>query len=132
MKIPQPRKLPSGSWFVRVTIDGKVISITKPTEKEAIAEAVALKAGMKKAKKAPASMTLSKAIDHYIERRQNIISPSTIRGYRGIQTQRFQSYMNTDLSRMTKDKWQRAVNQEAKLCSPKTLKNAWGFIGSVL
>ena len=132
MKIPQPRKLPSGSWFVRVTIDGKVISITKPTEKEAIAEAVALKAGMKKAKKVPATLTLSKAIDHYIERRQNIISPSTIRGYRCIQKQRFQAYMNTDLSRMTKEKWQRAVNQEAKLCSPKTLKNAWGFISSVL
>ena len=132
MKIPQPRKLPSGSWFVRVTINGEVISITKPTEKEAIAEAMALKAGTKKAKKVPATLTLSKAIDHYIERRMNIISPSTIRGYRGIQNQRFQAYMKTDLSRMTKEKWQRAVNQEAKLCSPKTLKNAWGFIASVL
>ena len=132
MKIPQPRKLPSGSWFVRVTIDGKVISITKPTEKEAIAEAVALKAGTKKAKKIPAAVTLSKAIDNYIDRRVNIISPSTIRGYRCIQVQRFQAYMNTDLSKMSKEKWQRAVNQEAKLCSPKTLKNAWGFISSVL
>ena len=96
MKIPQPRKLPSGAWFVRVTIDGEVISITRPTEKEAIAEAVALKTGAKKAKKVPATLTLSKAIDHYIERRVNIISPSTIRGYRCIQVQRFKSYMNTD------------------------------------
>ncbi len=132
MKIPQARKLPSGSWFVRVTIDGEVISITKPTEKEAVAEAMALKAGVKKAKKANSYTTLSKAIDRYIERRQNILSPSTIRGYRGIQRQRFQAYMNMDLSRMTKEKWQRAVNQEAKICSPKTLKNAWGFIASVL
>ena len=132
MKIPKARKLPSGSWFVRVTVDGKVISITKPTEKEAVAEAVAIKAGTKKANKAPAALTLSRAIDHYIDRRVNIISPSTIRGYRCIQTQRFQAYMKTEISRMTKEKWQRAVNQEAKLCSPKTLKNAWGFISSVL
>ena len=132
MKIPKARKLPSGSWFVRVTVDGKVISITKPTEKEAVAEAVAIKAGTKKAQKAPAAMTLSKAIDRYIERRMNIISPSTIRGYRCIQRQRFQAYMKTEISRMNKEKWQRVVNQEAKLCSPKTLKNAWGFISSVL
>ena len=132
MKIPKARKLPSGSWFVRVTVDGKEISITKPTEKEAVAEAVAIKAGTKKANKAPAALTLSRAIDHYIDRRVNIISPSTIRGYRCIQTQRFQAYMKTEISRMTKEKWQRAVNQEAKLCSPKTLKNAWGFISSVL
>ena len=132
MKIPKARKLPSGSWFVRVTVDGKVISITKPTEKEAIAEAMAIKAGTKKAQKAPTAMTLSKAIDRYIERRMNIISPSTIRGYRCIQRQRFQAYMKTEISRMNKEKWQRAVNQEARLCSSKTLKNAWGFISSVL
>ena len=28
--------------------------------------------------------------------------------------------------------WQRIINKEAKLCSSKTLKNAWGFISSVI
>ncbi len=28
--------------------------------------------------------------------------------------------------------WQKAVNDESRLCSPKTLKNAWGLVRSVL
>ena len=39
MKIPKARQLPSGSWFVRVMIDGKRHSITRPTRKEAESEA---------------------------------------------------------------------------------------------
>lgn len=132
MKIPQPRKLPSGAWNVRVQIDGKTHSITKPTEKECLAEATALKAGIKAAAQNPAKKTLSKAMDDYIEARANVLSPSTIRGYRIVQRCRFQQYMNRDISKMTQDQWQRAVNLEAKTCSAKTLKNAWGFTSSVI
>ena len=60
MKVPEPRKLPSGSWFVRVMIDGKSISITKPTKKECQAEAVALKTGIKKKSVAPDEITLNR------------------------------------------------------------------------
>lgn len=33
---------------------------------------------------------------------------------------------------MTPEQWQRAVNLEAKTRSAKTLKNAWGFVSSVI
>lgn len=33
---------------------------------------------------------------------------------------------------ITQDQWQRLVNMEARSCSAKTLKNAWGFISSVI
>lgn len=46
VKVPTARKLPSGNWFVQLRLDGKSISITKPTEKEAIAEAMAIKSGI--------------------------------------------------------------------------------------
>ena len=78
MKTPTARKLPSGSWFVRVTVDGETISITRPTEKEALAEAMALKARMKEAKKQPKRISLRKAAEAYIEARSSVLSPSTI------------------------------------------------------
>lgn len=132
MKIPQPRKLPSGSWNVRVQIEGKSYSITKPTEKECIAEATAIKAGIKDARHGPRYRKLTKAMDDYIEARENVLSPSTIRGYRAIQNTRFNLYLTRDIFKMSQEQWQRAVNQEAKLCSAKTLKNAWGFVSSVI
>ncbi len=131
MKVPTARKLPSGSWFVRVQVNGQSITITKPTEKAAIAEAVALKTGAKEVARA-GKMSITKAIDQYIEVRESICSPSTIRGYRIIQNTRFKSMMQKDIFSATHEQWQRAINLETKLCSAKTIKNAWGFISSVI
>ena len=131
MKTPKAKKLPSGSWYVRVRIDGKDISITRSTEKEAIAEAMAIKAGIKEAS-STRRKSLKQAIDSYISARQNILSPSTIRGYRAIQRLRFQGMMNRDVFTTTQEQWQRAVNAEAKVISAKTLTNSWRFISSVI
>lgn len=130
MKLPKPRKLPSGSWFVRVMINGKSIGITRSTEKECLAAAAALKAGFNEEKKS--GLTVHKAIDQYIGNRENVLSPSTIRGYRTIQRTRFQTMMERKLDTITQDQWQKAVNAEAKLCSAKTLQNAWRFISGVI
>lgn len=132
MKIPKARQLPSGAWFCRVRVDGKDIPITRDTEKEAVAEAMAIKAGIKEAAKRPQKKTLTKAIDEYIDARRNILSPATIRGYKIIQDNRFQSMMHKDITLVTQEQWQRAVNQEAKSFSAKTLTNSWRFIASVI
>lgn len=132
MKIPKARQLPSGAWFCRVRIDGQDIAITRDTEKEAVAEAIAVKAGIKEAEKRPHKKTLTQAIDDYIEARQNILSPSTIRGYRIIQKNRFQSMMRKDIFTVTQDQWQRAVNLESKRLNAKTLTNSWRFLSSVI
>ena len=141
MKIPTARQLPSGSWFCRVRVDGQDIPITRDTEKEAIAEAMAIKAGIKEAAKQPKKKTVYEAIDDYIVARKNILSPSTIAGYRRIQKHRFESMMKKDIHKLTAADWQRAVNLEAKVrsqrdssktISAKTLKNAWGLMTSVI
>ncbi len=133
MKIPQATQLPSGAWRVRVYVNGKVTSITRQTEKEAIAEAMALKVGMKKeAKRAPADMTLREAIDAYIDLREAALSPSTIRGYVYIRDHRFDSVMDRTINKTTDAMYQRAVNQQTRTHSPKTVKNAWCFVASVL
>ena len=132
MKTPKAKQLPSGAWFCRVRVDGQDISITRDTEKAAVAEAMAIKAGIKDAAKAPKRITLSKAIDNYIDVRRNILSPSTIRGYRIIQNNRFQSMMHRDITAVTANQWQRAVNLEARKFSSKTIINSWRFISSVI
>lgn len=76
------------------------------------------------------AVTVGEAIEQYISERENILSPSTIRGYRIIQRNRFQSIQHLKISAVKN--WQKVVNEEAKICAPKTLKNAWLFLVSVL
>ncbi len=132
MKMPKARQLPSGSWFCRVRANGKDIPITRNTEKEAVAAAMAIKAGLLDIKKNPHKKTVTQAIDDYIEIRQNILSPSTIRGYRGIQRNRFRQLMDRNIHDITQDQWQRAVSVEAREVNAKTLTNSWRFLASVI
>lgn len=132
MKIPKPEKLPSGSYRVRLRLDGQSVSITKPTEREAIKAAELIKAQHRndiKTRPTGGAVKLTAAIDDYIKERENVLSPSTIRGYREIQRNRFKAYHNKAIGSTN---WQKAVNEESRICSPKTVKNAWGFIRSVL
>ncbi len=132
MKTPTPRKLPSGAWFVRVTVDGETVSITRDTEKEALAEALAIKARMKQAKKQPKKTTLKQAAEAYIEARSSLLSPSTICGYKAIIRTRFQTLMPCEISTLTQQKCQKAVDAESRIIGAKTLKNSWSFVASVI
>lgn len=130
MKVPKARKLPSGSWNVRLNVDGQFVSITRATKKEAEAEAAAIKSGAKSAAQS-SSCTLNQAIENYIAARATK-SPETIRGYRKIQRNRFQSALNWDVYKTPQKKWQNLVNTEAQLVSPKYLKTSWMFIAGVI
>lgn len=138
MKVPKARRLKSGSWFIQLRLDGESIPVTARTEKECVRQAQLLKAEYKAGKRrapepAEAKLpTLGEAIDAYIAKRDAVLSPSTIRGYKGIRKNRFSSLMDVSLSDLTDTEWQAACNREARLCSAKTLKNAWGLIASVL
>ena len=137
MKVPKARKLSSGNWFIQLRLNGESIPVTAKTEKECIRQAQFVKAeyqaGRRKAPE-PKGPTLGEAIDAYIARRDSVLSPSTIRGYKNIRRMRFQDVMNKPLKDISDTDWQRIVNLEARLpnCSAKTLKNAWGFLASVI
>lgn len=136
MKYPKAKKLPSGSWYCRVRVGGKDVSITRPTEREAVAEAMAVKAGLKDAPRKEAAqrrnLTVTKAIDQYIEARSNVLSPETVRGYRIIQRHRFAGAMRLKIYEVSQEKWQQIVNAEARAYSAKTVKNAWGLLSAVI
>lgn len=133
MKIPEPRKLPSGSWFVRVMIDGKSISITKPTKKECQAEAVALKTGIKKQRIAPEEMTLKEAYKKHIAKNEAVWSPSTTAGYTRLSKNTFQNLMEYKLKNIDGDMIQTEINlMKREKKSPKYISNAVGFLKSIL
>lgn len=139
MKVPNPRKLKCGTWFIQLRLNGESIPVSAATKKECIDKARLIKAEykagarvVKKEKEQPKSPTLSEAIDAYIAKRDAVLSPATIRGYRNIQKSRFQDTMGRELSSIKPGDWQGICNRESKLCQPKTLKNAWGFISSVV
>ena len=135
MKIPEPRKLPSGNYFIQLRLGGESISVTDPSRTACIREARAIKAEYlagKRAKAAPEAPTLTEAIDAYIAQRSNTLSPLTIRGYRTIQKHRFQTTMPRRLDQIADEEWQGIVNMEAALCAPKTLKTAFAFVRGVV
>lgn len=146
IKIPTARQLPSGKWFVQLRIDGQSISITRDKEDQAIAEAMAIKKGIIKAKTSQKSApTLYDAMDDYIKQRENVLSPATIAGYKVIQRNRFKQLHRVKVTEITSTKWQKAVNSEAKtvvqpatdekpekLISAKTLKNSAMFVQTVI
>ncbi|WP_308856132.1 hypothetical protein [uncultured Oscillibacter sp.] len=83
MKLPEPRKLPSGNYFIQLRLGGESISVTEANRAACIREARAIKAEYlagKRAKAAPEAPTLTEAIDTYITERSNPLSPLTIRG----------------------------------------------------
>ena len=130
MKVPEPRKLPSGKWFIQLRVGGASTPITEDTAEKCRAHAMAIKSGLIELEAPKREVTLRKAIDKYISSRDNILSPATIKGYRTVQNHRFQNVADKPL-REVKD-WEAVVNAEAKLCSPKTLKNSWMFVKTVL
>ena len=132
MKLPKIEKLPSGSYRAQLQIDGKRRSITGSSAKEVEREVAALKLGIKKAPRSAADLTLSEAIDRYIDARQNVLSPATIRGYRNIQRNRFPQLMGKKIKALTPDACQAAVNAESKRYKAKTVASGWGLIGSVI
>ena len=135
MKMPKARQLPSGAWFCRVRVDGKDISITRPTEKEAVAEAVAVKYGIVESKKNHINkkVTLEQAITEYIDARKGFRSPSTIYGYERYKKNTFHSMMHCNVFTTTDEQWQAAIKEEKRLGrSPKYIENAWSLVASAI
>ena len=132
MKLPEPKQKENGKWLVQGQIDGKRRSKEFETKEEALYWASGIKTGQKEAARKPSSLTVEKAIEKYIETKSAILSPSTVRGYKGIKESRIEEIKTTQLSDLTHDKVQRWVNSLARSHSPKTVANAHGLLSAVL
>lgn len=131
MKIPKATQLPSGNWNVNVMIDGRRISVTAPTKREAENEAAALKSGAKRSV-SKSLLSVGEAIDEYIASRDAILSPSTIAGYKRIRANAMPELMSVPVDKLTPQAVQRSVNAMANTKSPKSVRNAHGLLSAVL
>ena len=129
---PKPVLLPSGSWRCQVTLDGRRESVTAATPDEAHAQALALKAGYLQRSKDPLSLTVCQAVDFYVESKNAVLSPSTIKGYNKIKNNLMSGIGDIKLSALTQPTVQRWVNGLAKSKSSKTVRNAHGLLSAVL
>lgn len=133
MKVPKARKMSSGNWYIQLRIGGKSISVTAPTEKAVIAEAMAIKSGIRKEQMHPLSITLATAYSRYIETKDGVLSPSTLAGYQRLSRNTFQGIMSTKLEDLTNARIQREISSMAKSGkSPKYVRNAEGLLSAVL
>lgn len=129
---PRPAELPSGRWRCQVMVGGKRIDVIEDDPGVAHAKALAVKAGLLEQRKPTSSMTVGEAIDRYIESKDAVLSPSTIRGYRSLQKGILQALKDVCVADLTQETVQRFVNRTAKDHSPKTVKNVHGLLSAAL
>lgn len=131
-----PRKLASGSWRVRVydytDEDGKKVyrSFTASTKKECAYMAVEF--SRNKDRIAAGDLTVKEAIEEYIKIKSEVLSNSTIRGYRVQQKNYYKAIENVRIKTLTTPVVQKWVNQLSEKLSPKTVTNANGLLMSAL
>lgn len=130
------KKLPLGNYRVQVLVghdkDGKRImkSFTAAEEWQALKKAAEYVS--KRHKMVNLDSTVRLAMIGYIETRRSVIEETTLRSCNQVLQHRFQDIMDVPLIDLKPMQIQQSVNLEAQQVSPKTLKNAYGLLRSVL
>ena len=141
-KKPKKKKnaLPSGSYRVQaldyVDADGKrhYRSFTAPSKKEAQMLAEEWKLNKKKGIKEPIDLTVSEAVERYLNVKEAVLSPSTMRGYDGLKRCYFSgSFGRISLRELDSTATQMWISDMVKKgLSPKTIRNAYGLLAASL
>ena len=132
------RKTPSGKWRVQIFLgynkDGKKTkkSITASTKREAERLAAEYTYQKEQAEADKKIITVRKAVREYIDIKRNILSPATIHGYENILVNRLQSVMEIDIYKLDSITMQRAINEDAAVRSPKSIREAKNLIVTAL
>jgi len=132
------KRLLSGNWRVLVyagkSSDGKrqYKSFTDPNKKQA--EYAAAEFALKHKKlNSKGKLTFKQAADSYIENKKNVLSPSTVRGYKAMLKVDYPLMLNEQIDKLsTDDIIQKQINENAKTHSAKSLANQFGFISAVM
>lgn len=128
-------KTKSGNYRVQLSAgydaNGKRIikSFTAPEAWQAIKMAEDYKKGLVVE---PKKMTVRDAFEYYIASRNNILSPSTIKGYNTIKNSRLQAIRNFQIDSLKISDVQMAVNIDAQTLSRKSIKSAVALLKSAL
>lgn len=131
-------RLPSGRWRVKAydykDKDGKehYVSFTADTKKEAEYQALLFSMNKKKVKSENQDLSLEKAMLNYCDMKSNVLSPTTIANYKRLIYNSFDGYLQLSIKKFDSELIQKWVNTYAKGRTPKTVRNAYGFLFVVL
>jgi len=134
--MPTAKKLPSGSWRVRVYShtdkNGKKVceSFTAPTKREA--ELKAAEFANRKDRKNKTDLTVYEAIKGYIDAKEGVLSPSTIRAYRTQLRNNYKSIENIPIKKLDTERLQIFVSSLTDSVSSKSVSNIYGLLSSSL
>lgn len=123
------KKLPSGNWRTQIYHQGVTKSFTAPTKKES--ELMALE-WLNGKKTEQVYKTVGQCIDEYIASKENILSPTTIQGYRQVHKNDLYKLDNVCVDDLTQLQVQKLVNELSLRKSAKSVKNAHGLLSAVL
>lgn len=124
------------SYRIRKTYDKKTYSVSvdhKPTEAEAeklIMRQISMLRASAIQKKA-LTLSFKESADGMIEDKRNVLSPSTIRDYKGRLSRLSDVFTSLPISEITQQDVQREINRLAGKYSGKNVSNYYGFISSV-
>ena len=135
MYMANAKKLPSGNWRIRVFIGEdengkkKVKSFTAPTRWQCEKLAYEFVQNNRQEEK---KLTVGDALDGYIKIKENVLSPSTIRGYGIIRRTRLQTLMDVDVHELDSFKMQMAINADAPHLTRKSIAEAKNLVLTAL
>lgn len=130
MKIPEPKKLKSGSYNIYMRLGGEGISITRNTADACRKEARVIKAEYLAGRRIAVNrevqeLTLQELQERYIKANRAVLSPSTVKGYEQMAKWRWADFQEKEIRHIN---WQDMINQELGQVKPKTVKNAWALV----
>jgi len=122
------RKLPSGTYHAQIQVNGKRYSITGRTRAEVEEKVAERRLTLTDAPR----QKLGVLVDKYISIKENVLSPSTIKGYKQIRRTYLPDLMDMQADRITSDVLQASINELSLNHSPKTVRNIIGLVISTL
>jgi len=143
------KKLPSGSWRVRVfshyehiQLEGGAIrkkgiyesftSDDTSNRGKVLAESAANEFLLKKERQKRGKMTLREAMDGYINSKRNVLSLNTVDEYERLAKTAYASIIDTPTRKLNQEMIQIWVNNYSVGRAPKTVRNAHGFLSATL
>lgn len=143
------KKLPSGSWRVQVFShyeltqqpDGSVkkkriyesFTCDDPSNRgKREAERMAAEYAANKERMSRTDYTLQEAMEKYISSKENVLSTTTLRGYKTLLKNAYPNLLPVRIRKLTAPDIQEWANEYSLSHSPKSVSNAHGFISAVL
>lgn len=127
------KKQASGMWRVRVyshtTADGKqhYRSFSAPTKQEA--EQIAARYSGKRDRMERVDLTVKEAVEGYVDAREGVLSPSTVREYRRM-LKNFDAIGSRKITRITSAEVQAWISDLSGTLSPKSVHNVYGLFSA--